>query len=420
MGRKIKHYSSGYQIRRKKQKRLLGSALFAILLAVLVFVGYAGAKALSEMHTDSGKLPSTLESLDTDALSDENNLSSSVSFEEQSESEDSAESLDNEISESSSEVQTLYSKYGDVEKEITPVKENPFTAYGAAAATYTPLREVPKKADDEPLQAVTMPLSTALSNDSAKSFIDTVDTSLYNAVIIPLKDSEGIVYYHTSASTALQSGAVSSSQVDLERIIAMIREKGLKPAASIYSLQDHTSAHTRYGTSYFWMNDGSTTWLDAKVINGGKPWMNPYCKNTIAYLNTIASELDQAGFVDLIVYGNQYPDSTLQQKMGLGETGGISKPDQLEKVLQSMQDAAPAMRVIPAYQGGCYTSGINTQVYTDTPNIFSFTPSAPIIGSDLSILDKVTADVSTLIPVISDSTLSPSLSERGISSYIVQ
>ena len=120
-----------------------------------------------------------------------------------------------------------------------------------------------------------------------------------------------------------------------------------------------------------------------------------------------------------MVYGNQYPDSTLQQKMGLGETGGVSKADQLQAVLQAMQDAASGLRVIPAYQGACYIEGVNSQVYTVSPNAFTFAPSAPIVGSDLSILDQVTAEVSTVMPVIDSVDLIPSLSERGITSYIV-
>ena len=75
--------------------------------------------------------------------------------------------------------------------------------------------------------------------------------------------------------------------------------------------------------------------------------------------------------------------------------------------------------MIPAYQGACYTEGVNSQVYTVSPNAFTFAPSAPIVGSDLSILDQVTAEVSTVMPVIDSADLIPSLSERGITSYIV-
>ena len=417
MGRKIKHYSSGYQIRRKKQRRVLSSVLFGLLLVLLVFVGYAGARALNEMRLQQGEessLPgSSITAEDLSSTPESDPLLSEPDT-------DSGGQQGSSEPESDSKAETLYTKYGDAEGWYQPVKETPFTKYGASVASYTPLRDIPKSADLEPLQAVTMPLETALSADETAAFLDAIDTEKYNAVVVPLKDSDGIIYYATGVSLAYSCDAVSSKQVDLEAVINAIKNHGLKPVASIYSLHDHTAAHTRYGTSYFWMNDGSTTWLDAKVINGGQPWMNPYCSATVDYLTAIAAEIDQAGFVDLIVYGNQYPDSTLQQKLGLGETGGVSTTDQLQAVLEAMQQAAPGLRVVPAYQGACYTEGVNSQVYTATPNVFTFTPSAPMIGSDLSILDKVTADVSTLMPVIDSEDLIESLTGRGITSYILQ
>ena len=95
-----------------------------------------------------------------------------------------------------------------------------------------------------------------MSAEDTAAFLDAVDTEKYNAVVVPLKDSDGIIYYATGVSLAYSCGAVSSQQVDLESLITAIRSRGLKPVASIYTLHDHTAAHTRYGTSYFWMNDG--------------------------------------------------------------------------------------------------------------------------------------------------------------------
>ena len=409
MGRKIRHYASGYQIRRKKQKRLVGGALFALLLAALVFVGYIGAKTVSELTAgDPGDVPGVSETL---PLPDGETGPPDSGAEPESSALPDGES---------SEADSLYSQYGVPAETYTPVKEDLFTLYGEPSASYTPLPDVPAPADDGELKAVTMPLETALSVSAAREFLDGVDTGLYNAVVLPVKDENGILYYDTGVSLAYTCGAVSGSRMDLGTLVPLIESYGLKPAASIYSLQDHTAAHARYETSYLWTDDGVTTWLDAKPVNGGQPWLNPYRQATVNYLTVIAAELDAAGFVDLVVYGNQYPDSTLQQKMGLGETGGVSKADQLEAVLQAMQDAAPGLRVVPAYQGGCYTEGVNSQVYTVTPNAFSFTPSAPVIGDDLSVLDRVTADVSTLMPVIGSAELVPALEERGISSYIVR
>lgn len=413
MGRKIKHYSSGYQIRRKRQRKILGSVLFGILLIILVGVGYIGAKTITEMRqSDSGW--HQLES--EDQLADSSDTENSSKSENISQSDSSALSNTAE----SSQLNSLYTSYGEPTSNYEPVKENPFTKYGTPVAAFIPVPDAPEPADNEDVRAVTMSLETALSIEQVRTFLENVDTEMYNAVVVPLKDEDGIIYYSTNATLAANCGAISSKQVDIASITDIIKSYGLKPIASIYSLQDHTAAHTRYGTSYFWMNDGSTTWLDAKVVNGGRPWMNPYMQNTIDYLSAIASELDAAGFRDLLVYGNQYPNTTLQQKLGVGKDGRVSRTDQLQKVLQAMQDAAPGLRVIPAYQGACYTEGVNTQVYTATPNAFTFTPSAPIIDSDLSIIDLVTADPSTLMPIIDTEEIISSLSERGISSYILK
>ena len=86
-----------------------------------------------------------------------------------------------------------------------------------------------------------------------------------------------------------------------------------------------------------------------------------------------------------------------------------------------MQEAAGEdCRIIPAWQGDCYIEGTRTQVYTVSPNTFTISPSAPIIGGDLSLLDAVTGDPDTLIPVISDEALIPQLAEQGIQQYLVQ
>ena len=70
MGRKIKHYSSGYQIRRKKQRRMISSVLFGLLLVILVGVGYIGAKAIAEMNRGKADPMQGMSSGVTDSLPD--------------------------------------------------------------------------------------------------------------------------------------------------------------------------------------------------------------------------------------------------------------------------------------------------------------------------------------------------------------
>lgn len=161
MGRRIKHYSSGYQIKRKKQKRLLSGVLFALLLVILVFVGYIGAKAVSELSAPSeGDLSGVSDtlSLPDGPASGESELSAASPESGSSAPESTASEED-----SSSEVESLYSEYGVPLATFVPVKEDLFTLYGEPLAVYSPLPDVPAPADEEELKAVTMPLETALS-----------------------------------------------------------------------------------------------------------------------------------------------------------------------------------------------------------------------------------------------------------------
>ena len=85
-----------------------------------------------------------------------------------------------------------------------------------------------------------------------------------------------------------------------------------------------------------------------------------------------------------------------------------------------MSNAAKAfdVSVIPAYKGECY-NGERPQVYTVNPNEFTFFPASPIVGSDLSILDAVTAPKEDLIPTIDSEEQIASLKEKGIEQYLV-
>ena len=138
MGRKIKHYSSGYQIRRKKQRRLIESVVFGLLLVFLVFVGYAGARALNEMRLEQQTNESSVTQSEN-SLPDNSSSSMEGSSLPPSDTDTEGESESEETvsgSENNSKAEALYTEYGDAEGWYEPVKENLFTLYGAAAAAY--------------------------------------------------------------------------------------------------------------------------------------------------------------------------------------------------------------------------------------------------------------------------------------------
>lgn len=98
----------------------------------------------------------------------------------------------------------------------------------------------------------------------------------------------------------------------------------------------------------------------------------------------------------------------------------MTTKEALEKIYTGMSDAAKAfdIPVIPAYKGECY-KGERPQVYTVNPNEFTVYPASPIVGSDLTVLDSVTAPVKDLIPTVDSPDQIPALKEKSIEQYLV-
>ena len=139
------------------------------------------------------------------------------------------------------------------------------------------------------------------------------------------------------------------------------------------------------------------------------------------YLNAIVTEIAKAGYKAIVVNGIQYPNTANQRGMGLGpNASAMSTKEALEKIYAGMADAAKTYNVpvIPAYKGECY-KGERPQVYTVNPNEFTVYPASPITGSDLTVLDAVTAPIKDLIPTVDSADQVAALKEKGIEQYLV-
>lgn len=360
--RKIRHYSHSYRVRKRRRQNLLRVLVFLLILAALTLVGYSVAQSLERLSQE----PSSEES--------------------------------SQPSESSSEISD--------EPESSEPSSEPFSE--------------PAPIEDTDVKALLMPLETMLSPTDRTAFLENVDTELYNTIVLPLKDSAGRIWYQTAVDHAKVCEALTENAVDAAALLAEIEACELDAAAMIYSLQDDYASHAMYGTSYMYQDQSNVTWLDNAADQGGKSWLNPYLTNTQDYLSAIAAELSELGFEEIFVFGNQYPNTSNQRGMGLGNQNGVSQADALENIITLMQDAAGESRIIPAYLGECYTEGVRSQIYTVSPNSFSHTPTAPIIGTDPAVLDTVTAAANSLVPVIGDAALIEELRERGIKQYLLQ
>ena len=368
--RKIKHYSYGYLNRRKRRGKVLKLFLFLIILAGLIFLGYCAAKSIGDLSNRHNSTESSESSLLSDLLPE------------------SSEDTD------SSELEATESSIPETESIS--------------------------------IQAAVLPADIAANAEKTTAYLESLDSNIYNTVVVDLKDETGILSYQSAVPLAATCGAISPDAMTLEELKNLAKtiiDAGYTPAARIYTLKDDTASHASYQTSYIYEDQMDVTWLDQAAAKGGRSWLNPYMPAAKEYLVDITTEIAQAGFTRIFAAGIQYPETRFPQQMGYGPNqDSMDLTQALQSVLDSLISAGTAngAEIIPVYIGECYL-GENENFYNGSPNTLKSDYSAPILteGKETEILDAIQTPVENLIPVIQYDQLEK-LEAKGLKQYLIE
>lgn len=249
----------------------------------------------------------------------------------------------------------------------------------------------------------------------------------YDAVVMPMKQYGGLLYYASEIEGTDTCKAVQST-LTAEEIVHMAEEAGLIPMAEIVTIADYTYPLYSFESGYFFAN-GTDRWLDDKESEGGKPWLSPFAQASRAYLCAVAGELYQAGFTKVLCADTEYPnfyDSDLQY-IGKDVSDPKRRADGLAGVLNAL-DAADAGC---AYAFDLYTA-LNRQeeaIRSDTLAVKNavitfdyYMFSTPFyLGNDrydprgLTITEKTTLLLTVADAIAEDMEYLPCVSRRGLS-----
>ena len=130
------------------------------------------------------------------------------------------------------------------------------------------------------------------------------ETDDYNAVVIDVKSIYGNFYYSTELSGATTA---SADVVDITEVDALIkdltRRDGLTVIARVPAFSDpvYALAHQSEGLPLY----SGALWTD----DNGCYWLNPYSNGVQGYLSSIALELSQLGFDEVLFDSFYFPNS---------------------------------------------------------------------------------------------------------------
>ncbi|HOR87097.1 MAG TPA: putative glycoside hydrolase, partial [Bacillota bacterium] len=124
--------------------------------------------------------------------------------------------------------------------------------------------------------------------------IDMVNTTEINAVVIDVKDDEGMMTYASDLPDVEFTGANGRVRIkDIDAVMKILRENDIYAIARIVTFKDR-----RAGDKYAHLsikNKSGGIWRD----RNGMSWLNPYNKDSWDYIVDIAEEAAMKGFNEI-------------------------------------------------------------------------------------------------------------------------
>ena len=199
------------------------------------------------------------------------------------------------------------------------------------AASSQPEPEQPKELDGKAITGgswAAVDVSTLADDAAIRAAAQQLKAQGADYGLVTLKTPDGSICYASQVPAAAQS--IADTTVDPARIAAIFREEGVIPVAQLAAFKDPISSRTDRSMAIHY---GDGLWLDAQ--KGGNAWLNPYSAAAVEYVGDLVAEVQGMGFEQVVLTNVQFPK--LSRKQDYGETGGVSRADQLKADIAALQ-----------------------------------------------------------------------------------
>ncbi len=189
------------------------------------------------------------------------------------------------------------------EPEVTPPPQ-------VVSSSTAPEPEPTPEPEFDKLRAVYLPHNIAADPAALESFLQKLEGTQINAVMVDIKNSAGNVLFKSKNELANKWGVIAENAIDLKAFSDKLKSKNLNLVTKMSVFRDPKAASAGrldYAINY---QNSQFLWLDASPENGGKPWLNPYSPKTHDYIDAIAKEAIDAGAKMLVLENVQFPDSS--------------------------------------------------------------------------------------------------------------
>jgi hypothetical protein len=173
------------------------------------------------------------------------------------------------------------------------------------------------------------------------TFLDLLERTEANAMVIDVKETDGRLYYATDLPEAVEAGSVREAPIfDLEELLPMLKERGIYTIARMVVMKDNTTAAARPELAVMNTATGEP-WRD----NIGGAWLDPSAPGVAEYIAAIAGDLAAKGFDEVqLDYIRFYSDGPYDvADTNLPNTQSFRLPA-IQRVLRVVSDRLDASR----------------------------------------------------------------------------
>lgn len=159
---------------------------------------------------------------------------------------------------------------------------------------------------------------TAGSSKKFSRLLELIDETELNAVVIDIKDAEGLVSYRSKVQWTKAAGARSYAVKDMSLLLGNLKERNIYPIARLVCFRDPLLGRA-YPDIALKAKDGSL-WKD----RAGVGWLNPYNKDGWKYLLDLSKEAASLGFKEIQYDYVRFPTDGDIKNIDYGERTSIS------------------------------------------------------------------------------------------------
>ena len=212
------------------------------------------------------------------------------------------------------------------------------------------------------LNAVYLPPETVANSMQLAAALEELEGSQVNAVLVDLKDTDGLLLYQSRLEQVEQAGAQAPDAWDLRELARTLEEREIALIGRMACFQDPIAASRIDGAGILY-EDSSYLWLDAEEENGGRPWLDPYASPAVDYLASIAQEAAQMGVHQLVLSACTYPTAYGREQAVFASEDGGFHDEGLQAFLEAMEEAVGSDCGLSLYVPGADALGLNDNRY---------------------------------------------------------